>query len=149
MDKKNIILVIVGIIVLVAVFYGGMSYGKSQAATSSNIQARQGFSPNSNGGGRGMRNGGGFITGQIITKDATSITVQLMAGGTASSGQASGSKIIFLDSNTKITKSVDGTTNDLVVGEQVSVNGTANTDGSVNAQTVQIRPKMSGQYLTN
>ena len=119
-----------------------MLYGKSQTSTAGQNRIGQFGAMN-----RGDRTtaGGGFTTGQIISKDATSITVQLMAGGTASSGQASGSKIIFLDSNTKITKSVDGTVNDLIVGEQVSINGTANTDGSVNAQTVQIRPKMPVQ----
>ena len=141
MNKKNIVWGIIGIVILVAVFYGGMVYGKSQASATA-LSQRQAFSA---GGTRGTRNGasGGFAAGQIISKDATSITVQLMNGNSASgtaSGSQSGSKIIFLDSATKISKSVDGTTNDLVIGTQISITGTPNTDGSLNAQSVQIRP---------
>jgi hypothetical protein len=51
-----------------------------------------------------------------------------------------GSKIVFLDTNTKITKQAEGSASDLAVGTQVSVSGAPNADGSVNAQMVQIRP---------
>jgi hypothetical protein len=84
-------------------------------------------------GTMGIRNTGGFTTGEIISKDTTSITVKLATGG---------SKIIFLDANTKVSKSVDGSVNDLTTGTQVSITGTPNTDGSVNATNVQIRPNM-------
>lgn len=77
---------------------------------------------------------GGFTAGTILSKDATSITVSLMGGG---------SKIIFLDANTKISKQAEGSVADLTAGAQVSVMGAANTDGSINAMTVQIRPKMA------
>lgn len=137
MNNKKIGLGVVGVVVLVAVFYGGMSYGKSQVSTTG-AQAGQSFGQGGNGGGRGMRNGGGFTAGQIISKDATSITVQLMAGGPGST-TTGGSKIVFVDINTKITKSVNGTLADLAVGTQVSVTGTPNADGSENAQSVQIR----------
>lgn len=143
MNKKNIIWGIVGVVVLVVVFLGGVSYGKGQTGNSQT--GNQTFS----GNGRGMRNGGGlgggFTVGQIIAKDATSITVQLMSLGSANgvpSTTQSGSKIVFFDSNTKITKTVDGTPADLAIGAQVSINGTANSDGSVSAQTVQIRPNI-------
>jgi hypothetical protein len=143
MNKKKIVWGIVGIIVLVAVFYEGVSYGKGQTTLTSPIGG-QAFS-----GTRGTRGtgsfGGGFTVGQIIAKDTTSITVQLMApsgANGASSTAQSGSKIVFFDGNTKITKTVDGTPADLAIGTQVSVSGTANSDGSVSAQTVQIRPNV-------
>ena len=138
--NKKIGLVIVGIIVLIGVFYGGMLYGKSQTPT----QGAQAFSQNGGfSGARGNRNGGangGFTSGQIISKDATSITIQLMTPGGAVSGTPSGSKIVFLDNNTKITKQANGALSDLAVGTEVSVTGTANTNGSISAQSVQIRP---------
>ena len=130
MNKKNIIWGIVGVVVLIAVFYGGVAYGKSQ------VPARgAGFTFAGGAGGRTGRTGatGGFTTGQIIAKDATSITVQLMSGG---------SKIIFVDGNTKISKSVNGTISDLVIGTDVSITGASNTDGSINATSVQIRPNI-------
>jgi len=142
--NKKIGFVVVGIIVLVGVFYGGMTYGGNnvRAALSSRSQGAGNFA----GRMGGTRSAGGFIGGQIIAKDATSITVQLMASGPAGTGSGAatpaqaGSKIIFLDSNTNITKQASGTLADLAVGTNVSVTGTPNTDGSINAQTVQIRP---------
>ena len=137
-NKKNVIWIIVGIVVLVAVFYGGMVYGKGQAAASRAAYAGArtrgaGFT----GGSAGAA--GGFTTGTILSKDATSITVGLMAGG---------SKIVFLDSTTKISKSASGTMADLVVGTQVSVMGATNTDGSISADTLQIRPAMTTKPAT-
>ncbi len=133
--NKKIGLGIVGVVVLAGVFYGGMVYGKSQIP----VQVMGTFSRNGAfGNGGGGRNGAGFTSGKIISKDATSITVQLMTGGTGST--ASGSKIIFLDGNTKVLKQAIGTLADLAVGTEVSVTGTPNADGSVNATAVQIRP---------
>ena len=136
MKKDKKIGLMVGlVVVLCVVFYGGMVYGKSQ------IPARgtQAFGQNGATGARGTRGMGGFTTGKIISKDANSITVQLITGGSGSTTQG-GSKIIFLSTSTTITKSVNGTIADLAIGTQVSVTGTANTDGSENAQSVQIRP---------
>src|SRR3989339_1789588 len=131
--NKKIGLGVVGIIILVGVFYGGMIYGKSQVPTRG--QGMQAFGQNGvDGTTRGIRNGvgmGGFVVGEIICKDDKSITVKLQDGG---------SKIIFLGANTTIAKTAVGATADLTVGTQVSVTGTTNTDGSVTAQSVQIRP---------
>jgi hypothetical protein len=137
MNNKKIGFVIVGIVVLVAVFYGGVSYGKSHA-TSTQSASTSAFGGGA-GGFRGARAGGatgaggGFTIGQILSKDATSITVGLTGGG---------SKIVFFDSSTKISKTVDGTQNDLTTGTEVSISGTANSDGSMNATSVQIRPNI-------
>src|ERR1035437_93010 len=136
--NKKIGFVVIGIIVLAGGFYGGMVYGKSQVPARGN-QALAGNFAGRMGGAKGAGGASGFPAGQIIAKDATSITVQLMTGGPA--GTASGSKIIFLDSNTKVTKRVSGTLADLAIGTNVSVTGTPNTDGSMSAQAVQIIPK--------
>ncbi len=128
-NSKKIGLVIVGIIVLVGAFYAGMTYGGNNVRASINSKSMN-FAQNM-GGVRGNRNMGGFTNGQIIAKDDKSITVSLMSGG---------SKIIFLDSNTKVSKQAMGTMADLAVGTQVSIMGAANSDGSINATTVQIRP---------
>ena len=132
--NKKIVFGIVGIIVLVGAFYGGMIYGGNNVRASINIRSST-FGQNSAGGMmRETRNGtgqGGFTAGQIISKDTTSITVGVQGGG---------SKIVFIDNNTKVIKSVDGTITDLATGKEVSVTGTNNADRSVNAQSVQIRP---------
>lgn len=124
MNKK----IILSVIITAIVFGGGGYY---LGAKLSSVKT-----PQQNFAGRGARigngAGGGFATGQIIAKDATSITVQMNAG----------SKIIFYSASTPITKSVAGTANDLTIGEQVTANGTPNPDGSITAQSIQIRPKI-------
>ena len=143
--NKKIISVVVGIIVLVGVFFIGASYGKSGTVASS---ATNGATAGAGQFGRGNRTGaggaGGFISGKIISKDANSITVELANMGPASATSASptGSEIIFLDTTTPITKTTTGSLSDLAVGTQVSITGTPNSDGSVTAKSVQIRPQI-------
>ncbi len=139
-NNKKIVWGIGGVIILVAVFYGGTVYGKDHPAARAGAAAfagRTGGTFNRQGGAAlGM---GGFTSGSIIAKDDKSITVKL---NNTTSNVGQGSKIIFLDGTTKISKEVTGTATDLAVGTQVSVAGTANPDGSINAATVQIRPAM-------
>ncbi|MCX6751853.1 MAG: DUF5666 domain-containing protein [Candidatus Nomurabacteria bacterium] len=145
MKNKKIIFVVVGIIVLAGVFYGGMTYGKSQTSTqnlngfSANMQNRTGqFGANGRTGGN--RGGGGFVGGEIISKDDKSITVKIMNNDPTATNTISGSKIIFFDTSTTVSKTATGSLTDLAVGTQVSVQGTTNSDGSVTAKTIQIRP---------
>jgi hypothetical protein len=132
MDKSNKTTVaIVVIVVAIAAFFGGMKYAQSQTTSASaNQSGLAGL------GGQGRTRGGNFgganaTSGQILSMDDKSITVQIRAGG---------SKIIFYSPSSKITKSVDGTASDLKVGANIMANGTANSDGSLTAQTIQLRP---------
>lgn len=139
--NKNITNIIIAVIIAGGVsFYAGMHYAQSKTITPTNFanmtpeerQALRGqFAPGA--GGRGGRTGNGGASGEIISKDAASITVKLRDGG---------SKIVFLSGTTPIMKTASGTPADLYVGAQVNAMGTANPDGSITAQTVQIRPKM-------
>ncbi|HBW74172.1 MAG: hypothetical protein UX10_C0004G0032 [Candidatus Magasanikbacteria bacterium GW2011_GWA2_45_39] len=146
---KNVIIFVVAFVVVGGgSFFAGMKYSqnKQSGANIANFanlspeerQARrvQMVSGGQNGGARSGRAGGatgGFISGDILSKDDKSITVKLRDGG---------SKIVFLSQITQIMKSVEGLVGDLTEGEQVSVSGAANSDGSVNAQSIQIRPQM-------
>ncbi len=144
--KKRIITIVGALIVVIAVFYGGMIYGKSQTGTKSPSSGTsaggQGFGTGRmRNGGSGGGNSGGFVSGQIISKDNQSIIVELSNGSSTSSGNST--KIVLVSNSTPITKSVNGTLDDLTTGENVTVVGTANSDGSVTAQSIQIRPTNS------
>ena len=120
-------IIIAGLILIVAAFYGGMVYGKSQGGAAQVYRAGN-FTAGQNGG-RGMR-GGGIVLGDIIAKDATSVTVQMRTGG---------SKIILVSDSTSVMKTVLGSLSDLTLGKTITANGTTNADGSVTAQNIQIR----------
>ncbi|MDO8676340.1 MAG: hypothetical protein Q7K16_01675 [Candidatus Azambacteria bacterium] len=137
MSKTIIIFIIAVAVIGGGAFYGGLRYGKSQAVNAQNSarQLRQfGGAASAGFNGAGRRGGvnGGFITGDIIAKDAQSITLQLTQSG--------GSKIIFLSGSSQISKFAAAAPADLEIGKTVMVNGTANSDGSLTAQTIQLRP---------
>lgn len=133
--KKQTQWIVAAVVVAVVLFYAGMQFGEGQ--TTSVLGGAQ----NGQGGARGGRMGaqqggrggpgGGFVNGSILSKDDKSITVGLTSGG---------SKIIYFSGTTTIGKMAAGSASNLVVGEQVSVNGTAAADGTVAAQSIQIRP---------
>ncbi|MCX6813211.1 MAG: DUF5666 domain-containing protein [Candidatus Azambacteria bacterium] len=135
MNKKIIMTVVITLIIAGgAGFYSGMLYGQS-----TNVNSRAGLNRQGAGFamGAGQRGGsaqqnGGFSGGEIIKKDDSSITVKLNSGS---------SQIILFSDTTKVMKSVQGLAGDLIVGEQVTVTGSKNQDGSLTAQSIQIRPQ--------
>ena len=151
--QHNIKVVAVVLLVGGISFYGGFSFGKSKASTLTaggatiNEQlsgARGAFGGGSRGGSRA-----GFLTGDIIAKDDMSITVKMRVPQNASSspsnvGVESGSKIIFFSGTTDIGKQTKGSTDDLTTGETVTVMGTPNSDGSLTANSIQIRSDRAG-----
>ncbi len=112
-------------------FYGGMLYGKSTGADLRANFNRQGGAANIMGQRvTGAQQNGGFSGGEIIKKDSNSITVKSNNGG---------SQIILFSDTTKIMKSAEGSAVDLIVGGQVTATGSKNQDGSITAQSIQIR----------
>ena len=146
-NKKNITLIVSFIMVALIAFYGGTTFSKSKSTTPQNgNQAGLLGQGNQFGQGRGMRAGGGNVFGQIIAKDANSITVEIKTPtdqkGATIANTGTGSKIVFYTGTTTILKTTDGTIDDLAIGKNISVQGTANPDGSVNAQSISLRPAM-------
>jgi hypothetical protein len=139
-DKKMLIKIIVAVVIVAGLgFYGGMRYGQGTVSKTSSNQRSQlagGFAAMGRNGNRAAGQNGGFAGGQIIAKDATSITVKLQDGS---------SKIVFVSGSSQIMKSVQGTSSDLTVGENVTVVGTTNSDGSITANSVQVRPAVPQQ----
>jgi hypothetical protein len=144
MNKKIVPIIIICLVVAVLSFWGGMTYaGKNITAANASRQGAFG----QNGGRNMMRGGagGGFVSGTVLAKDATSLTIALRAPGGPNSSQGGatstgGSKIVLISPGTQVEKTVSGAITDVAVGSQVSITGTANPDGSVSATSIQIRP---------
>lgn len=128
---KPVIVLVIVIAVGLAAGYGGYYYRGTQIQTRGGFAGARGgaFGAQAGRGGVGMN--GGRVNGQIISADATSITVKLPDGS---------SKIILLSGQTIINKATQGAKNDLTQGTTVAVFGTTNSDGSVTAQNIQINP---------
>jgi len=124
--KKIIPIIIALVIVGGGAFYGGMKYGQSKSPRLSSEQQQQ-FSQNRLGRGTGVN----FLSGEVISKDEKSLTLKMQNGG---------SKIVFFSDSTKISKTTEGSINDVEVGKTLSVGGKQNSDGSFTAETIQLSP---------
>ncbi len=143
MKKVLPVFIVLLIVVGGGSFYGGMKYANSKGTAdfSANRTGAANFrtgtmmgaggQTRSMGTGGGGNRGVGFATGEIISKDASSITIKLRDGG---------SQIIFFSTSTQIMKSSPGSIDDLKTGENIMANGSTNSDGSVTAQSIQLRP---------
>lgn len=136
MKINKILLIFILSVVVVGggAFYSGMKYGQSKNANFAGLQRtlNQSTLGQRNGGKIGPQSGGSFISGDIISRNENSITIKLKDGG---------SKIIFYSDSTEISKSVEGNADDFVVNESVVATGNANQDGSIVANSIQIRPR--------
>jgi len=144
--KKLLPTIITVLVVGLLSFYGGMKLGESKNGQANVLQggnfAQLGGQPGQTGGNTTLQKHTGaqginFINGEILSVDDKSITVKLPDGG---------SKIVFFSETTKIVKSTDTQAADLTTGTNVMVNGTTNTDGSISATNIQIRPSMPEQH---
>jgi len=146
MDKKNISIVVAVVIIVAGVaFYGGIKYGQSKILRRGqgnplmmNFDGREKGTFQVSGGANGTNRGGlrfngSFINGEIIAKDDKSLTIKMNDGG---------SKIVFYSESTVVNKNIEGLLTDLKVGDNIMASGNANQDGSVTAQTIQLRPTM-------
>ncbi len=146
-------LVAVVIIAVIAVGVGAFFGGKASGGTPSpqealkvltNLTAAQRQSLFANGSGLGQLFGGtrgagagagpangsgGFTTGTIVSSDSNSVTVKLSDGST---------KIVLYAPSTVIAVSKTGSSSDLTAGQDVTVTGTANSDGSITATRIQV-----------
>ncbi len=125
--NPKIIGAVIGIISIAGgAFYGGTVYAKAQNLQRGGMAGQ--FQRTGAGGARGPGGmAGGFTAGEILSKDATSLTIKMQDGST---------KIVLFSGSTMITKSASGTPQDLTTGERVTVMGSANSDGSLTAQNI-------------
>jgi len=127
----NKITIITAVIALAIGFAAGYFIHTSSAKTlAGGTFARTGGSTFSGTRG-GAANGAGFLTGTVAAKDSGSITLNTRDGS---------SHVVLITPATTVSKSVTGSQSDVAVGSTIIVSGTTNSDGSVVASLIQLRP---------
>lgn len=146
-NKSNtkIILIVAVLVAGASGFFGGMQYTKSQAVAQNDSRFQgmnqQSMQPGQNGPQRmGGRSGVQPVSGEIINKDATGVTVKLQDGST---------KIILVTEETRVNKTSEASSADIITGEHVTVIGDTNSDGSITAQNVSLGNTMFGGMREN
>ena len=120
--KVHIIWAVIVVVALVGgILYGKGSVGGQTAARSLASSTRSGY---------GRAAAGGFVSGQIISVDANSMTVSLANGN---------SQVVFYSSSTQVMKPTIIPASDLTAGTRVMIGGTSNSDGSLTAQSIQVQ----------
>jgi hypothetical protein len=127
---KNYKVHIVWLLIAIVALVGGWYYGKTASASSAGRTGAFASSTRAGFAGRAAA-GGGFVAGQVLSLGSQSFTVQLANGN---------SEVVFYSSSTSVVQPTVVPVSDLVVGANVMIGGTTNSDGSVTAQTIQIRP---------
>ena len=145
MNKKSTQVIFA--IVIAVVFFGagwGIKSSSSSTASSAATAARGTYTGTFSGvaGARaGRTNGGGLVAGKIVSVNPTSISIALP--NSTSTTATTGSTVVLYSTGTSILKSIVGSSADLQVGNSVTVQGTQNSDGSMSATSIQIRPTQS------
>jgi hypothetical protein len=138
MKNKNMMILVAVVLIIIAAasgFFGGMMYQKNQTPVFAGAAGRGNFAGRF--GGQGGQNVAAFrpVRGQVLDMNNNSLTVKMSDGST---------KIVVLSSSTAFMQSTKAALTDVKTGDTVNVVGTANSDGSVTAQQVQINPPQGG-----
>ncbi|MGD0328309.1 MAG: hypothetical protein ABSB00_01185 [Minisyncoccia bacterium] len=130
MNKTIVLTAVIALVVGLGIGYEGAGLLHPATATQT---ARGNFTGTGNFArtGAGGTAGAGLLSGTVATKDSGSITLDTRDGS---------SHVVLVTPDTTISKSVSGTEDDVTVGSTVIVSGTTNSDGSVSASSVQLRP---------
>ncbi|MFI5260668.1 MAG: hypothetical protein ACHQU0_02650 [Candidatus Paceibacteria bacterium] len=126
-QKKHLIsTAVVALVIGVGIGYAGAGMFAAPAVPKA---ARGGFA--GSGMMRSGGSGGGFLTGTVAAKDSGSITLNTRDGS---------SHVILVTPATTVSKSVNGTESDVTLGATIIVSGATNSDGSLSASLIQLRP---------
>jgi hypothetical protein len=122
---------IVWVVAVIAALAGGFVWGQSMGSGSrSGFAGAGGAFSSSTRRMTGATNGGGFVSGEVTAMDSSSITLQLPTGS---------SEVVFYSSSTSVTEPTVVPVSKLAVGTNVMIGGTTNSDGSLTAQSIQVR----------
>jgi len=130
---KPVVVTIIMVGVGALAFFGGMQYQQSRQSTIRNsMLGQQGIGRNGQTGTVRRMGNGQPVSGEIISIDATSLTVKLIDGS---------SRIVLISGKTIFNKTSSVEKSELKVGEKVGIFGTSNTDGSMSAENIQLNPQ--------
>ena len=137
LNKKTIVIIAAALIVVSGIT--GFLIGKNTAKPKFNKNqiGLNGQFPGNNLGGSRITRGGNFggtgmFQGEVLSKDASGITLKLNDGG---------SKVIIVPESANVYKMGKAAINDIEVGQSVSISGKQNEDGSVECRSIQIQEK--------
>lgn len=125
---KNNIVVILAIVCLVLGFGGGYYFSNYQFKKlrpnfGNQIPDRQ------NSGQRQQPGFGGMIMGEVVSQDEKSITIKM---------QDESTKMVILSESTVYSINQSTDKSEIITGDQIRVIGSANSDGSITAQNIQM-----------
>jgi hypothetical protein len=137
MKKLLPIFIVILLVIGAGSFYGGMKYGTSARSTERSMERNlENFKALSGERSEAFKQFGGragVINGEIIGRDEESIIIQLSDNS---------SRIIFFSDITQVSKTAEGSADDLKIGEQVMVSGEQNSDGSYTADIIQLSSRV-------
>ncbi len=157
MKNSVVVPIIVGVVGAGLGFAGGTVYAKYSAQNNfrpmvgtnrpnggdQNFRGTAGSNgKNTNGSAQGntlLQMRGGAVTGQVTAKDDKSLTIKLNDGS---------SRIVNLSDSTTYRISSESSLDKIEVGTVVATFGSANSDGSTTATSVEINHMMRGQAPT-
>jgi hypothetical protein len=137
MNQLTVTLIVV--IGLLGGFYGGFKYGQNHPPPSTSSTTNTASVTGGGGGGglggagRGGGGGGGGFGGNAIAGQVTAV-----GNGTITLHETNGTDVQVNVSSARITKTSQGTTADLTANTQVTVVGSTDSTGTVNATVVSI-----------
>jgi hypothetical protein len=144
MNKMQWAVVIVAVVFAGAGFWGGMTYAASKTpAVSTSRFGTTGAAGFAGRGGAGFAGAaGGATIGSVVQVGNGSFTVQLPSS--TSTTATTGTKLVLVDNTTEVDELESVPVSNIQVGQTVTVAGTANSDGSITASSVMIRPATAG-----
>src|SRR2546423_9430271 len=139
--------IVVGVIVALVLFGGGVAFGSNRAAstatsTTSGATGATGAAVIRGGaGGAGGAAARGLVNGQILAVNSDSITISMRQGGQNGATPTTTTQLVLVGTGTRVVKTVetDVKLSDLKVGDTVTVAGTPDAaSGTISAQALAL-----------
>lgn len=133
MQSKTISIAVATLVIGIAVgyFIPHAASAKTASTFAGRASGATRFGPGSFTRGGSVAGGNGMLAGSIVSVSGEDVTLKTPDGS---------SHIVLITPDTTVSKSVTGSVSDLTSGSDVLVSGTSNSDGSISASIIQLRP---------